>query len=939
MTHRSISRFLCLLALFLVPATLRAQTGTIAGRITDSTTASPLAGATVRVTAGTRTAGQAVTGDEGSFRVADLSPGIYDVSVRAIGFAERRIAAVQVTAGGTAQLDVRMRTVAAQMLEATAVTASRREEKILEAPASISVLETREIEERPAITVADHLRGVQGVDATTGGIAQTNIVTRGFNNAFSGALLTLQDYRFAAVPSLRVNVPLLLTGTNEDIERMEVLLGPASALYGPNSANGVVHVITKSPFTSKGTTLSLEGGEQSIFRGAARHANSFGESFGFKLSGEYFRGKDFEYIDPAEPATFPASAPPGRAGQPNARDFDVERFAGEARIDIVPRAGLEFITTYGLSRIGNGLELTGTNGTAQAKDWTYQSLQQRIRWGNLFVQGFVNFSDAGNENPTDLGGTFLLRSGTPIVDNSRVFAGQIQHSADLFNDRERLVYGVDYIFTNPRTGNTINGRNEDDDDVTEVGAYVQSTTRLTPQWDLVGAIRVDDHSVLEQTFWSPRLGVVFKPSETQNIRATYNRAFSTPANFSFFLDLPQATLRPTVPYDIRGLGVPSSGFTFRRDCTTGVGQLCMRSPFPVVGANPAGPPAVAPNTPVDANAAQYYRTFVASQATQIGQALVQGGVTPQNAQIIVGALLAANPSATQVSTQLRLFRPPNRTNPQFAFVPVDPSSVQDLSRLKATITDSYELGYKGIFGNRARFAIDLWYARKQDFTTAAQNVTPNAFMNGQQLGAYIGGILTQQVQAGRLTPALAQQLTTNLATTIGSIPVGTVVPESQLANTPDLFFSYRNIEETINLYGSDLALDLILTDRISVVGTYSWMSDVIFPEVVSGIDTLTLNSPDHKATLTGRYRDEITGISFELRGRYQNAFPVNSGVYVGNVPVNAFVDANFAWRLPIGDQTVVWSVSGTNIFDNKRITFIGTPEIGRLFLTKVQYTF
>ena len=63
------------------------------------------------------------------------------------------------------------------------------------------------------MTVADHLRGLQGVDATTGGIAQTNIVTRGFNNAFSGALLTLQDYRFAGVPSLKVNVPRLFTGT------------------------------------------------------------------------------------------------------------------------------------------------------------------------------------------------------------------------------------------------------------------------------------------------------------------------------------------------------------------------------------------------------------------------------------------------------------------------------------------------------------------------------------------------------------------------------------------------------------------------------------------------------------------------------------------------------------------------------------------------------
>ena len=201
------------------------------------------------------------------------------------------------------------------------------------------MVEAKEIAERSAVTVTENIRGVPGVDATTGGIAQTNIVTRGFNNAFSGALLTLQDYRFAAVPSLRVNVPLLFTGTGDDIERIEVLLGPASALYGPNSSSGVLHVITKSPFESKGAILTLDGGERSILHGAGRYAATVGQKFGIKLSGEAFTGKDWEYVDPAEPATIPR--PNGTPGErdtvANVRDFDVKRYAGEARMDIRPR--------------------------------------------------------------------------------------------------------------------------------------------------------------------------------------------------------------------------------------------------------------------------------------------------------------------------------------------------------------------------------------------------------------------------------------------------------------------------------------------------------------------------------------------------------------------------------------------------------------------------
>ena len=479
MTPRSMSRSLCLLAALLVPAVIGAQTGSITGRVTDSTTSAGVSGATVQAMSGATVAGRVTAGEDGSYRIVNLAPGTYDVSVRLIGFAERRVSGVVVTAGGTAQVDVRMSKSAVQLNPAV-VTASRREEKILDAPASIAVVETREIAERPSVTVADHLKGVPGVDINAGGIAQANIVTRGFNNAFSGAMLTLQDYRFAAVPSLRVNVPFLFTGTNEDIERVEVLLGPASALYGPNSANGVLHIITKSPFTSQGTTLTLDGGERSILRGAGRHAGLIGSKAGYKLSGEYFTGSDWKYYDPGEPGTYGANAPAARRGQQVVRDFDVKRYAGEARLDLRPKDNMEAITTYGFTKALGGIDLTAANGTGQIKNWMYQSVQERFRWNRLFAQVFLNFSNAGNSDSTSTDGTYLLRSGQPIVDQSRVFAAQIQHASDI-GDKNTFVYGVDYIFTNPRTGNTINGRNEDIDNVTELGGYVQYTGRLAPK--------------------------------------------------------------------------------------------------------------------------------------------------------------------------------------------------------------------------------------------------------------------------------------------------------------------------------------------------------------------------------------------------------------------------------------------------------------------------
>src|SRR5205085_2710258 len=72
---------------------------------------------------------------------------------------------------------------------------------------------------------------------------------------------------------------------------------------------------------------------------------------------------------------------------------------------------------------------------------------------------------------------------------------------------------------------------------------------------------------------------IFKPTPTQNFRATYNRAFSTPANFSYFLDLISSRNLGGLPYNVRAIGNPPKvGWQFARNCDASVfGGLCMKS--------------------------------------------------------------------------------------------------------------------------------------------------------------------------------------------------------------------------------------------------------------------------------------------------------------------------------------------------------------------------
>ncbi len=959
------------LALGLLPAAshrLAAQSGSISGKVTDAATGRPIENAQVQAQLSGGQAYGAISGADGTFRVVNLPDGSYVVTVRAIGYDQKVYTGQRPGATITAELTERP-----TQLNQTVVTASRsRPEKALDAPAQISVVSSERIEERPAVTVTDHLASTPGVDISRGGIAQSNVVARGFNNAFSGAMLMLQDYRFAGVPSLRVNVPFMFTGTNEDIDRMEVLLGPASALYGPNSSNGVLHVITKSPFASQGTTISLDGGERSVIRAGVRHASKLSDQLAVKLSGEYMRGKDWEFTELAEPATFPTTAdvPASRRGQPNNRDFSLERYTGEARMDVRPSENVEAISTVGFTHIGHGIEYTGANGAAQIRNWTYTSLQQRFRWNRLFAQVFANLSNAGNENAQSDEGTFLLRSGKPIVDQSKVWAAQLQHGFDM-GSKQSFTYGADYIATTPETGNTINGGNEANDNVREYGAYLQSTTRPSKYFELLLAARGDANNVIDGAFFSPRAALIFKPTETQNLRFTYNRAFSTPANFSFFLDLIQTPNVGGSGFNVIARGNPPKvGQQFNRSCANGsaFGSFCMKSAYAAQGqftgasAAAAFPGAITALTP--------------RLAPAIAGALQQGGLPAAQAQALATGMLqylsTRTPTNADLATRVSYLTA--------ATTPLTTGQLGDIAPLSASFNNTFEVGYKGILGNRFRWDISLWTQERGDVGTTAALSTPNVFFgNPTQLGGYLGaqigaflvsqGLPVQQAQG--TAAALASALTPNVA----ALPVGVVTFANGSTAPNAIYATYLTTPGKIWVNGLDLATDIVATDRLTFDVAFSWQNKNVFGDVAGGNSLpLMSNSPKARGSLGARYRNENNGLGFELRTRYNDSYPVNSSVHTtdfafaiasgrpgaaagatlgaGRCPASAgaycyegvpeavLFDAQVSKRFSLGgNQKLMWSISGQNLLNNEVRTFPGMPEIGRMLMTRLQYSF
>ena len=101
---------------------------------------------------------------------------------------------------------------------------------------------------------------------------------------------------------------------------------------------------------------------------------------------------------------------------------------------------------------------------------------------------------------------------------------------------------------------------------------------------------------------------------------------------------------------------------------------------------------------------------------------------------------------------------------------------------------------------------------------------------------------------------------------------------------------------------------------------------------------IALNAPRHKFNINGGYKFAKAGFDIGARLRWQDAFPVNSGVYVGNVGAFWTLDANAQYSFWF-EKNFKLGVTATNLINYKRAEFVGTPQMGRLVMGRVSYTF
>lgn len=486
------------------------------------------------------------TSNDGAFEIIDIENGTYNLTISSLGYStiQQKVS----INNDLVDLGSIIMNTSSLIMDEVVVSGSRKVEKITESPATINVVSARQLDKfvgNPGELFAQQ----KGVDFARTGAFLSGFNVRGFNSAFNAKMLQLDDNRFSTL--IATGLPFGPMGViiKEDIERVETVLGPSSALYGPNALNGLINTITKSPYKYEGTDIVLGAGSNKLLSARIRHAKRIGEKWAYKVTGEYSRGEEINWTDSIYIAKAKLGIPVNPGDDPFVGkaevdlDRDVSFIKGQASVFYQPTETSEIGLTYGAAN-SNYISVTNA-GRNQIKDWKISFLQATYKSKHWFGQLYKTWSKSDK--------TFNIASRTQnywvLTAAGQTHEEALKNSLDgptpnnFKDDSERLNAEIQY---NNSWGNfdlVVGGQYQRDEayshqtylldengpiEVDQKGVYGQLKYTLGDSgFNIIVSGRGDDHDTFGFNF-IPKAGITYvRPSGTWRI--TYGKGFATPS--------------------------------------------------------------------------------------------------------------------------------------------------------------------------------------------------------------------------------------------------------------------------------------------------------------------------------------------------------------------------------------------------------------------------
>ena len=171
-------------------------------------------------------------------------------------------------------------------LEVVVTSLSRKPQKLIDA-AAVYVISNEDIQRSGATNIPEALRLAPGVEVAQINASTWSITSRGFPGRFAKKLLVLMDGRTIYTPLFSGVYWDMQDTLFEDIDRIEVIRGPATAVWGGNAMNGVINIITKSAQHTQGGLLTTTLGTEVEGQAGMRYGGRLGEDFFYRVYGKY----------------------------------------------------------------------------------------------------------------------------------------------------------------------------------------------------------------------------------------------------------------------------------------------------------------------------------------------------------------------------------------------------------------------------------------------------------------------------------------------------------------------------------------------------------------------------------------------------------------------------------------------------------------------------
>jgi len=402
----------------------------------------------------------------------------------------------------------------------TVTSATRHAQPLELSPSAVTVLTREDIEASGARTLPEVLRQVPNMDIGMVSPLWYEVGVRGDTSMNSDTMLLLVDGRDLTIelfgfPSWTTNA-----FTMDDVERIEVIRGPGSALYGANAYAGVVHVITREPGTGPRAQASLRGGEHGFFETTGRASLGLdplavSASFGYQ-NNDFWTDRD------------------NRAGEMLRGRLDAKLDLGDdllLQIDAGASSSAGRFFTY--------------VGPVELNELMVAFGRLRFLYRDLMIQAL--YDRMNMDADLDLGLNYLgLEIGRlpRLIGSVDKTVVQVNHGLELpFN---RLAYGAEHIFNRYHSDVFI----DPDHYEHRFGLFLQDELDLaaiidqlfgsrTPPLFLTAGLRFDLAHMAESTLWelSPRASIVYKLHEDHSVRIGYAHAFYKPNFFQKSLNL------------------------------------------------------------------------------------------------------------------------------------------------------------------------------------------------------------------------------------------------------------------------------------------------------------------------------------------------------------------------------------------------------------------